>query len=65
MEQEEEEEVGRGSGLKSRGFFNLVVAGTALKTDLGRSESEDIALKPHHCHVCVCKLARRSAPVTY
>lgn len=52
MEQEEEE-AGRGSGLKSRGLFNLVITGTALKTDLGRSESEDIALKPPHCQVCV------------
>lgn len=39
-----EEEAGGGSGLKSRGLFDLVVTVTALKTDLGRTKSEDISL---------------------
>lgn len=40
----EEEEAGGGSGLKSRGLFDLVVTVTALKTDLGKTTSEDISL---------------------
>lgn len=37
------EETGGGSGLKSRGLFDVVIAVTALKTDLERTKSEDMS----------------------
>lgn len=44
------EEAGGGSGLKSRGLFDLVVTVTALKTDLGRIKNEDISLNISNFH---------------